>query len=106
MIGDSECTLGSLEKVNLAFGEYYGNHIGEIVNLQTNNEKYCPVGNYGKWWHTASDNNGADRAIRTDFEIKNIAEDSKWQNRPSYIKLLPKVWRYTNVRKNLIDKTR
>ena len=47
MIGDSECTLASLEKVISAFGEYFGNSIGEIVNLQSNIKKYCPVGNDG-----------------------------------------------------------
>ena len=92
MIGDSECTLASLEKVNSAFGEYFGNRVGEIVNLQANIEKYCPVGNDGEWWHTASDYNGADRATRTDSEIKDIAEDSEWQNGPSYLKLPPNDW--------------
>ena len=26
-IGDSECTLACLEKVDAAFGEYFGNHV-------------------------------------------------------------------------------
>ena len=31
-IGDSECTLACLEKVNAAFGEYFGNRVGEITD--------------------------------------------------------------------------
>ena len=34
MIGDSECTLACLEKVSTAFGEYFGNRVGEIVEKQ------------------------------------------------------------------------
>ena len=92
IIGDSECTLSSLEKVNSAFGEYFGNRIGEIVNIQANIEKYCPVGNDGEWWHTASNNNAADRATRVDSEIIDIAEGSEWQDGPSYLKMPPSDW--------------
>ena len=35
MIGDSECTLASLEKVNCAFGEYFENWIGEVAAAGT-----------------------------------------------------------------------
>ena len=30
-LGDSECTLASLENVSTAYGEYFGNRIGEVV---------------------------------------------------------------------------
>ena len=31
-IGDSQCTLASLEKVDGVFGEYFENHVGEIMD--------------------------------------------------------------------------
>ena len=92
MIGDSECTLASLEKVNSAFGEYFGNRVGEIVDFQARIEKFCPVGNNGEWWHTASKNNAADRATRIDSEIVDITEGSEWQDGPSYLKMPPSEW--------------
>ena len=88
--GDSECTLASLEKVKSEFCEYFCNRIGEMINFKTNIEKYCPVGNnsevvayrkYLSWcrWSTG-----------TDSEIIDIAEDSEWQNGPSYLKIATK----------------
>ena len=42
-IGDSECILACLEKTNCAFGEYFGNRVGEILDTQAQIEKHCVV---------------------------------------------------------------
>ena len=34
LLGDSECTLASLEKTSGAFGEYFGNRVGDIYDNQ------------------------------------------------------------------------
>ena len=39
IIGDSECTLSSIEKVSAAFGEFFGNRIGEIQDNQAKIEE-------------------------------------------------------------------
>ena len=31
---NSECTISSLEKINGAFEEYFGNHIGKIMDIK------------------------------------------------------------------------
>ena len=92
MIGDSECTLASLEKVNAAFGEYFGNRIGEIIDTQAKIEQICPVGQNGEWWHTSSHNNAADRATRSDSTIQDIEEGSEWQTGPLFLKRPPSEW--------------
>ena len=61
LLGDSECTQASIEKTSGAFGEYFGNRIGEIQDNQSQIEKYCEVGNDGEWWYVSSENNAADR---------------------------------------------
>ena len=92
MIGDSECTLASVEKVNAAFGEYYGNRVGEITDGQSRIEQYCPLGYNGEWWHISSHNNAADIATRIDSNIQDINENSEWQNGPSFLKDPPSTW--------------
>ena len=92
MIGDSECTLASLEKVNAPFGEYFGNRIGEIQDNQAKIEKFCRVGKAGEWYHTSSVNNGADQATRIDSSAADISENSTWQLGPSYLKLPLEHW--------------
>ena len=92
MIGDSECTLASIEKVNAAFGEYFGNRIGTILEQQALIERYCPIGENGEWYHTESENNAADQATRLDSTINDIDSDSQWQCGPPYLKLPPDQW--------------
>ena len=92
IIGDSECTLASLEKVSGAFGEYFGNRIGEIVDNQAKIEQYCPVGNDGEWWFAPSSENAADTVTRLDAKCSDLDVDSKWQNGPQYLKLDHRQW--------------
>ena len=54
MIGDSECTLSSIGKVNAAFGEFFGNRVGEIQDNQAKIEEICPVSLNGEWYFTPS----------------------------------------------------
>ena len=91
-IGDSECTLSSLEKVNGAFGEYFGNRIGEIMDIQAQIEKFCPVGQNGEWWYVPSCHNAADQATRPDSTAQDVNVNSLWQSGPSYLQELPSKW--------------
>ena len=86
-IGDSECTLASLEKTNSAFGEYFGNRLGEILENQAKIEKICPVGYNGEWWFTKSKNNCADIATRLDSVPSDLGPGSEWQVGKPFIKL-------------------
>ena len=91
-IGDSECTLSSLEKVNGPFGEYFGNRIGEIQDTQAQIERLCAVGENGEWWFTASCHNAADQATRPDSDPVDVAADSMWQSGRSYLKGPRSTW--------------
>ena len=91
-IGDSECTLASLEKINAPFGEYFGNRIGEIQDAQAKIEKICPVGENGEWWYTRSCNNAADQATRPDSTPSDVDVNSKWQKGLEFIKLPIPSW--------------
>ena len=86
IIGDSECTLASIEKVSAAFGEYFGNHIGEVLDNQAKIEQFCPVGLNGEWWFIVSKDNAADQATRLDTGCSELGPDSEWQNGPSFLK--------------------
>ena len=92
MIGDSECTLSSIEKVSEAFGEFFGNRIGEIQGNQAKIEEYCPVGDNGEWWFTLSENNGADIATRLDSSPEDIGKGSVWQTGPVYLRSNRSSW--------------
>ena len=92
ILGDSECTLSSIEKVNAAFGEYFGNRVGEILNNQAKIEEFCPVGEDGEWYHVKSSDNGADIATRLDSTPNEIGSHSGWQKGPSYLQLSRAEW--------------
>ena len=94
MIGDSECTLSSLEKVSAPFGEYFGNRVGEIFDNQSQIEKFCTVGNDGEWWFTESKNNGADMATRLDTNCEDL-RGKRWQEGDEYLKLPREQWPLT-----------
>ena len=85
-IGDSECILACLEKTNCAFGEYFGNRVGEILDTQAKIERLCPVGENGEWWHTASCHNAADQATRRDSSPLDVLQKSRWQQGPEYLR--------------------
>ena len=90
-LGDSECTLASLENVSTAYGEYFGNHIGEVVVQQSKIERQCKVGIDGEWWFIHSKDNGADIATRLDSDITTLFSD-EWQHGREYLKLPPDQW--------------
>ena len=92
LIGDSECTLSSLEKVNAPFGEYFGNRIGEIQDFQAQIERYCTVGENGEWWFTQSGHNSADQATRPDSAPDDVDADSVWQSGRPYLKDHRSAW--------------
>ena len=91
-LGDSECILACLEKANCAFGEYFGNRVGEILDNQAQVEKLCPVGRNGEWWHVSSHYNAADQATRSDSCPLDVNHKSSWQLGPEYLKDDPSNW--------------
>ena len=80
-IGDSECTLGSIEKTSGAFGEYFGNRVSEIHSNQAQIEEYCPVGS-----------DAADQPTKTDSTLEDVSYGSTWQNGPRYLQLPQSEW--------------
>lgn len=85
ILGDSECTLASMEKTRGALGEYFGNRVGEALDNQSRIQQFCDVGFDGEWWHISSDDNAADQPTRTDSTAKDVAPDSPWQKGRSYL---------------------
>ena len=92
VLGDSECTLASFEKVNGAFGEWFGNRLGEIFEKQAKIEEICPVGNDGECYHVPSSFNAADRPTRSDSTPEDLAVGSEWQTGPSFLRLPEDEW--------------
>ena len=87
LFGDSECTLASIEKTSGAFGEYFGNRIGEIHENQSKIEKFCKVGNDGEWWYVPSEDNAADRPTKLNLTYEDVFLDSPWQKGSPYLYL-------------------
>lgn len=92
ILGDSECTLSCIEKVNAVFGEYFGNRVGEILNNQAKIEEFCPVGIDGEWYYINSKNNGADIATQLDSTPDDLGPESEWQMAQSYLCLPRAQW--------------
>ena len=85
ILGDSECTLASMEKTRGALGEYFGNRVGECLDNQSKIQEFCGVGFDGEWWHISSDDNAADQPTRTDSTAEDVAPGSPWQKGRSYL---------------------
>ena len=85
--GDSETVLAAREKAVGALGEYFGNRIGEIWDLQGKIEEIVPIGLEGKgeWYHMPSADNCADRPSRLDSKIEDLSESSEWLKGKSYL---------------------
>ena len=92
LFGDSECTLGSIEKTSAAFGEYFGNRVGEIHDNQAQIEEYCSVGEDGEWYHLSSNDNAADQPTKLTSTLDDVSMDSPWQRGPSYLYLPRDQW--------------
>ena len=89
-IGDSECTLACLEKVNAAFGEYFGNRVGEITDTLAKIEQLIQSNVH--LVHVRSHDNAADRATRLDSKIEDVDMHSEWQSGPTFLKDPPSDW--------------
>ena len=89
-IGDSECTLASLEKVKAAFGEYFGNRVGEIMDTLAKIEQL--IQSAVQLVHVRSQDNAADRATRLDSTIDDVGMQSEWQTGPAFLKDPPSEW--------------
>ena len=89
-IGDSECTLASLEKVDTAFGEYFGNRVGEIL------EAHAQIQSLTKseiqLVHVPSKYNAADLPTRLDCSIVDIDMESVWQSGLAFLRKPPHEW--------------
>ena len=89
-IGDSECTLASLEKVDAAFGEYFGNRVGEVMDTHAKIEQLTHTDI--QLVHVHSQDNAADRATRLDSTPPDIDLNSSWQSGPLFLKDSPNKW--------------
>ena len=85
LLGDSECTLSSLEKTGGAFGEYFGNRVGEVLDNQARIQEYCEVGVKGEWYRVLSADNPADQPTRMSSTAADISDGSQWQRGPDYL---------------------
>ena len=92
LLGDSECTLASLEKTSGSFREYFGNRVGDIHDNQARIQNYCPVGDNGEWYQVSSSDNAADQPTRLDSTALDIGLGSVWQHAPDYIYSPRKDW--------------
>ena len=63
-IGDSKYTLASLEKIDAAFEEYFGNRVGEIIDSHAKIEQL--INSSIQRVHIQSIDNAADKATRLD----------------------------------------
>ena len=92
LLGDSECTLASIEKTSGALGEYFGNRIGAILDNQARIQGICNVGDDGEWYHVSSSDNAADRPTRLDSTASDISSPSPWQKGPGYLYSPKEAW--------------
>ena len=82
----------NLEKTSGAFGEYFGNRVGDIHDNQARIQEYCPVGEEGEWYQVSSSDNAADQPTRMDSVASDIGPTSSWQRAPDYIYMPRKDW--------------
>ena len=85
IVGDSETILACREKQAGFSGEYFGNRLGEIWDIQGNLETLTKIGDVGEWWHVKSEHNAADSPTHLDTIPQDIWMDSPWQNGPEYL---------------------
>ena len=85
ILGDSECSLATVEKTSGALGEYFGNRRGEILDNQARIAEFCVIGNNGECYHVPGSHNAADQPTRMDSTVESISTDSTWQKGPSYL---------------------
>ena len=85
LLGDSECTLSSIGKTSGAFEEYFGNRVGEIVDNQSQIERWCQVGINGEWWHVSSKDNAADQPTKLNSTLEDVTLNLSWQKGPKYL---------------------
>jgi hypothetical protein len=64
--------LASREKDRGFFGEFFGNRIGEIFDVQQEIQKITKVGDDGEWYHVKSEYNAADRPSRLDSTAEDL----------------------------------
>ena len=79
---DSECLLATLRKETCALREFMGNRIAEILSSTK----------VQQWFHTRSKLNIADLGTRCNATLKDIDENSEWQNGSEWMYLPPEEW--------------
>lgn len=86
--GDAETVLAAREKAGGALGEYFGNRVGEIWDLEERISQLVPIGmtGNGDWYHMPSKQNAADRPSRIDSKPEDLLPGSDWQDGLPYLK--------------------
>ena len=92
--GDAETVLAAREKAAGALGEYFGNRVGEIWDLEERISKLVPIGinGEGDWYHMPSKHNAADRPSRIDSKPEDLLPGSDWHLGLPYIRQDFSLW--------------
>ena len=85
LAGDSETILACREKQAGFFGEFFGNCLGQIWNLQEKMIEVSPIGQDGEWWHVPTGQNPVDRPTRLSSQLEDVDLESPWQRGPAYL---------------------
>ena len=86
--GDAETVLAAREKAAGALGEYFGNRLGEIWDLEERISQLVPIGmtGNGDWYHMPSKQNAADRPSRIDSKPEDLLPGTDWPEGFPYIR--------------------
>lgn len=79
------------EKTNCAFGEYFGNRVGEILDTQAKIERRCPVERNGVLVYFLI-NYATNQATHSDTIPFNVMLNSRWQQEPDYLRKIISQW--------------
>ena len=90
MVGDSECTIATVEAEDTVLQPFFANHVSEVEEHIRGYEKTGVK--VGPLMHTPGLENVADLATRGHATAEDMAPGSQWQDGPAYLKLPRAQW--------------